>query len=353
MGLLATMACAPILANPPPNLPAFGIMGGSWLMLTMLALLISLFLMVLVYFAGNLLRNQQLIAWTKFELFQIFASALIVMIFTFWLAGICSFDMGFLSVRYQVAGSGGLHGLNMFEVADAYFANLEKLSYLLFGYMMVFGSWISFITNITWISQPMGVGSTETPLQSLGQINNILFMLISGFSLSFMLVQMQQKMIEYIAMSVLYYMMPFGIFFRAFEPTRQFGGTLIGLSIALLFFYPLMLALNDYVVFDPVKDSTNDLSGQLSNINTNSQAGGPTGTQVLTDLPQLAGQDAQKELISGVTGTFFFLLKPLMVYLFAAVILPVINFIVLVETTRALTKTFGEEIDVTNLTRLI
>jgi len=242
--------------------------------------------------------------------------------------------------------------MNMFEVVDDYFAGLEKLAYILLSYMMVFGTWVSLLTNITWASSPMSVGSTETPLQSFGQLNNILFMLVSGFSLSFMLVQMQQKMVEYIAMAVLYYMMPFGVFFRAFEPTRQFGGTLIGLSIALLFFYPLMLSLNDYVVYEPVKSATTDLTTQLSNINSGSSAA-PTGAQVIADLPKLSNPTDRNELISGVTGTTFFLLKPLMVYLFAAVILPVINFIVLVETTRALTKTFGEEIDVSNLTRLI
>ena len=345
------MACAPILQNLPPTLPQFGILGGSWLELTLLALLVSLFLMLFVYFVGTILRNQSLLAWTKFELFQIFASALVVMIFAFWLVGICSFDMKFLSPIYAVPGS--VHGVNMFQVVDNYFATLEHLAYLLFGYMIVFGTWVSFLTNITWASSPMGVGSTETPLQSFGQLNNILFLLVSGFSLSFMLVQMQQKMLEYIAMSVLFYMFPFGIFFRSFEPTRQFGGILIGLSISLLFFYPLMLALNDYVINGPAASSISDLTGEMQNMNSGGPAGMPTGSQVLIELPTLADESTRNELMTGVVGTTMFLLKPLMLYLFAAVVLPVIDFIVLVETTRALTKTFGEEIDVTNLTRLI
>ena len=55
----------------------------------------------------------------------------------------------------------------------------------------------------------------------------------------------------------------------------------------------------------------------------------------------------------GITGGFLFLIKPLMLYVIAAVVLPVINFIVLVEITRGATSFLGDEIDVSNLTRLI
>jgi len=46
-------------------------------------------------------------------------------------------------------------------------------------------------------------------------------------------------------------------------------------------------------------------------------------------------------------------MKPIMVYFIAAVMLPVINFIVLVEIARSATGFLGDEIDVSNLTRLI
>jgi hypothetical protein len=42
-----------------------------------------------------------------------------------------------------------------------------------------------------------------------------------------------------------------------------------------------------------------------------------------------------------------------MFYIMAAVVLPIINFAVLVEITKGLTKIMGEELDVSNLTRLI
>jgi hypothetical protein len=42
-----------------------------------------------------------------------------------------------------------------------------------------------------------------------------------------------------------------------------------------------------------------------------------------------------------------------MLYFIAAVVLPVINFAVLAEVARALTHLLGEEIDISNLTRMI
>ena len=355
MGTLATLACQQI----PPTEAAlktagFGILGTSWLELTVMAMVVSLLILALIYMFGNFLRHQQLIAWTRFELFQVFATAMVVMIFIIVLFGACNFDMSILDKsvgsRYIDPLTG--HGLNMFEVTDIYFAALRQLAYLLTDYMMIFGSTVAFLANVTWISNPIGVGSTETPLQSFGQLNNILFLLVSGFVISVMLQIMQQKMLEYIAVAVLWYMFPFGVFFRAFEPTRPFGGTLIGLSIALLFFYPLMLTLNDYVIYAPAASATSDLTAVLHNANSNTpnlQNGG----NVLDQLPNLKDPTERNNLVSGLSGSMFFLLRPVSVYFFAAIILPVINFIVLVEITRALTRLLGEEIDVSNLTRLI
>jgi hypothetical protein len=46
-------------------------------------------------------------------------------------------------------------------------------------------------------------------------------------------------------------------------------------------------------------------------------------------------------------------MKPAMLYVMAAVILPVINFAILVEIARSLTSMLGEDLDVSNLTRMI
>lgn len=355
MGLLAQQACGQILGSP--SLPssetfpsALGALGQDWLLLAALALMVSALALSLVHIFGNFLRNQQLIAWTKFEVFQMFATALVVMVTAFLLFGICSFDMGFLSSRY--VGPGGAP-MNMYQVLDVYFSSLEWLGGLLFGYLLTFGSTVSFLANIVWYSNPLGVGSQEMPLQSFSQLNNITFLLVSGYVVSWLILLMQQKMLDYIAFAVLFYLFPFGIFFRAFEPTRQFGGTLLGLSLSLLFFYPMLLVFNDYIIYEPAAQSSSALGAGLARVSSTMPGGLPTGVQVIAELPTLADPTQRDSLVSGVTGTIFFLLKPLMVFFFAAVVLPVINFIVLVEITRSLTKLLGEEIDVSNLTRLI
>ena len=58
-------------------------------------------------------------------------------------------------------------------------------------------------------------------------------------------------------------------------------------------------------------------------------------------------------LVGGLATGTIFILQPAMLYFMAAVALPILDFIVLVEITRAATKFLGDELDVSNLTRLI
>ena len=164
--------------------------------------------------------------------------------------------------------------------------------------------------------------------------------------------------------AALFYLYPFGVFFRAFEPTRLFGGTLIGLSLSFFLFYPVILVFNDYIVrgptgtegflapvqqeleqaIDEAELKSNPASGQLPVTDKDS---------VETGGPALSDPATRDTLVENVSYGLLFLLRPLLLYFIAAVVLPIINFIVLVEITRGITRLFGEEVDVTNITRMI
>ncbi|MEM4554612.1 MAG: hypothetical protein QXT25_02070 [Candidatus Anstonellaceae archaeon] len=342
-------------AGSQPVVPAtFGVLGDSWLSLTFTALFASLFILVLIYIFSQFLRNQVLIAWTKFELFQIFGTAAVVIFSIIWIHGFCTFDMSFLdSSRYP-------QGMTMEKIIERYFGDVQEIGYLIFSYMLFVAKYVNLITNVTWPSNPLGVGSVDSPLQSFSQINSLMFLLMSGYVTSFLLLQFQMRMVEYLAIAGLYFLYPFGIFFRAFEPTRPFGGTLIGLTIAMFFFYPVMLVFNDYLIWHKVMETKRSVDAEIGKADQKADPNNyqlPRGNQ-LPDPTKLdptdpATESARNSLAENVTSGFLFLVQPIIVYLSAAVVLPVINFIVLVEITRGLTHFLGEEIDVTNLTRMI
>jgi hypothetical protein len=181
--------------------------------------------------------------------------------------------------------------------------------------------------------------------------------MLGGFFTSYLLLYVQLNIMEYMTVACLFYFMPFGIFLRAFEPTRKFGGTLLGLSLTFVLFYPIMIVLDDYVMFVPINNELVELrkNADVAEQHTSKEAQVEAGKRVL---------EAQEEILEGKgTGAAWIstsaangmlaVMKPAMLYVMAAVILPVINFAILVEIARSLTSMLGEDLDVSNLTRMI
>lgn len=347
--MLIKQACNEIITQTGPmgGFPAvFGLLGSDWMMLSVLALLVSLLMLSLAYIFANFLRNQPLLAWTKFEMFQIFATALILSMTYMAVVTTCSLDMGFLD-----DGSGSYLGKSMYDIIEDYFGTLKSTGALLFGYLMIVVRIIGVVSGITYLSNPIGLGMDDSPMQSLGQLNTIVFYMMSGFSTSYLLIGIQMRIVDYMGYAALYYLLPFGIFFRAFEPTRNFGGTLIGLSMTFFLFYPVILVFNDRLLRGPLQEQGVVLSAAETGMQTTIGSGNPDTSE--SPSQAFGTPTAATDLVGGISSGLIFALKPLMLYFIAAVILPALSFIVLVETARSLTRLLGEEIDVSNLTRMI
>ncbi|MFA5930287.1 MAG: hypothetical protein WC861_05375 [Candidatus Micrarchaeia archaeon] len=349
---MAAIACDPVMRDQLGGL----LLGGNWLLMSVLALVVSTLALSLLYMFASFLRNPQLTSWTKFELFQVFGTAAVMVFFGGVLYGTCTFDMSFLDSRYVKVDPG--HTTNMYTIIDNYFDKLEDLGYLIFYFILWITKWFAFLSRVTLLSSPLGIGSNENPLESLGQLNSLIFVMISGFVTSFLLLQFQMRMLDYLALAAIGYLFPMGIFFRCFEPTRSFGGTLLGIAVSLFLFYPIIMVFNDYLMYGQISAMKADQMAALSQAEANVGAGKTPSPQAVSEGiagtydPQ-NGATGYNGFTEGVTGGFLFIIKPVLLYAVAAVILPVINFIVLVEITRGTTAFLGDEIDVSNLTRLI
>ncbi|MFA6328160.1 MAG: hypothetical protein WCY41_01815 [Candidatus Micrarchaeia archaeon] len=349
---MAAMACDPVMRGQLGGM----LLGGDWLVLSVLALVVSTLALSILYMFASFLRNPQFLSWTKFELFQVFGTAAIMVFFGVAIYGACTFDMSFLDSRYQSVNPG--QTTNMYNIIDSYFSKLQDVGYVIFIMIVWVTKWFAFLNGVTMLSSPLGVGSNENPLESLGQINSLIFVMLSGFITSFLLLQLQMRMLEYLAFAIIGYLFPMGIFFRCFEPTRSFGGTLLGISISFFLFYPIIMVFNDYLMYGSISTIQYEQLAALRQADENVGEGKIlTGEKISSEMTGIypnststAGYDGFTE---GVTGGFLFLFKPIVLYAIAAVVLPVINFIVLVEITRSITAFLGDEIDVSNLTRLI
>jgi len=290
----------------------------------------------------------------KFELFQVFGTAVFMAFFATAVAGMCMFDMSFLDSQHYSPTQ------NMYSIIDGYFSKLQDLGYLVFSYIMYITKSLAYMSRVTVHSSPLGVGSSENPLESMGQVNSLVFVMLSGFVTSFLMLELQMRIIEYLAYACIGYLFPLGIFFRCFEPTRSFGGTLLGISVSLFLFYPIIMVFNDYLMFGQIKDIQDSTVLQLQDVNGKIASGqapdagnGKDGAQSLSGGSQGGGVTWYEAIWGGASLMVLTIIKPVMVYVIAAVVLPVINFIVLVEITRGATAFMGDELDVSNLTRLI
>ena len=327
------------------------VLGSDWLLLSVLALVVSTIALSLLYMLASFLRNTALLTWTKFELFQVFGTVAIMVFFGTTLLGICTFDMSWLNPQSQQNPHGYPVGINMYQIIDDYFSKMQEAGYLIFGGIMYVSKILTYMSRLTVMSSPLGVGSNENPLETMGQLNSLIFVMMSGFTTSFLLLQLQMRMLEYIALACIGFLFPFGIFLRCFEPTRSFGGTLLGLSVSLFLFYPILMVFNDYVMYAPLSALVNEQAGLVKDADGKVLANSTGQDGAGTETGGIFGSiDSFTELIADFVLIF---IKPIMVYFVGAVMLPVINFIVLVEITRGTTAFMGDELDVSNLTRLI
>ena len=360
MAAIACNATVKAFAANQSVTPTVGgtVLGSEWLLLSVLALVVSTLALSLLYMLASFLRNTALITWTKFELFQVFGTVAILVFFGTTIAGVCAFDMSWLDPHDDVLHPNGRYTpvtpgetTNMYTIIDNYFDKLQELGYLIFGYIMYISKILTYLSRLTMLSSPLGVGSNENPLETMGQLNSLIFVMLSGFITSFLMLQLQMRMLDYLALACLNYLFPFGIFLRCFEPTRSFGGTLLGLSIALFLFYPILMVFNDYIMYSQISDLAAEQERLIQ---------GADG-KVVSESTGIGGSVAETGGIFGNINSFselvadgvLLFVKPVMVYFIGAVVLPVINFIVLVEIARGATAFRGDELDVSNLTRLI
>ena len=471
--------CA-ILLPQPNGLP--NVLGGSWMTLVFIGLLASAFLMALVQMVGRAMKIPRLEAWSRHEFFQIAATAALALFITWMLWGMCAWNISFLAndlyggaagqsvvsscgplqkdasgqLVYPHDSSGNLI-VTPFCAAQSYLYKVQMRGQDVFQALIGLNGAMSYLFRLTWESRPLGIGYTLEPLAGFQQLQNIFLVAISGFMISFLSIVIQMRILDFMLLAVPFYFMPLGLLLRGFSPTREFGGALIGFSIASLLFFPLTLVLNDMIIYSSLDNVTKqvpalnaqlypdspvistfnaavDLSGYTDGDTLNDPGGswsievtkvldqgkerlwfesGTTGQQYLArweivngvqqtkvykintifnvdstnaiiqknsgpyaDTPDsngnqvLSKDDKTKSSISYFTDpqssgepvsiesrnlatVLFWPAEMVMIFSVSSILLPIIDLMIYIELARQLTRMFGHEMDLSNLTRMI
>ena len=326
----------------------------DWQLLAVAAMAGSVAILVILYLVDVFFGNEQGIAAMKLELFELFTTAFIVIVVIAILDAACIVPIGAILAPDEVAD------LNLFEAAaqilDDFSKSIVIVSTILHGVYIH----LDFITTTTLTQRPMGMGTEFQPTAGIGAVMKPAFInSLQMLAVSFIIVRAQLAILDFVTFAMLKFYLPIGIILRSFTPTRRIGGTLIGLTLGLVLVYPYLIILNGLTIYDMDPFYIDEYLGSIGGMLEaawepfNDFQGGALslagGLDILTYIKLFISS-----LFGSLLGIYLSLtLRTAAVAFMIGLFFPALNMLILVTVVRYLTKAFGEEIDVSNLSRMI
>lgn len=351
---------AVLTACSPPNVDFLG--------LSFLALLVSGFYVLFFYFWGKLTSNPNTDVWVKGEIYEIGATAFIVLLFLpLFLNVACAFKLG----EY-----------NIFETAHVYLESLKASITAVMDVLALGYAAIDMAASVSVKASPFGLGlsSVDVGAGIVALWRPIILQITNVLTLGYIFASAQTVILEYFTYGMITKILPLGILLRSFTPTRRVGGMLLGLSIGLLFLYPFVLTLNYFLVKDYLLISWDQKLNRwelvdegFKNISLEIGKGLIPFDQNASFLRNFTqGAVDVTSIIALISFIFmgvawfvvlliwiviilvwFAVVSGAYLGIVAGIILPAINTVILIQGIRYFTYLFGEELDITTLTRMV
>jgi len=361
----------------PTDIIVGGMAGGlwGWAALAGLALATSAVILACIYLLGVLFRNAGLSANAKAELYEVIVTAIMIVFIYMGLGAMSNLAIGSFLPTEMIPGMDPDTGLavspnaNVYDVTAKYYRQVDKdmAGWLEMNYIL--NMYVDQIASITPYARPLGVGLVASPMAGIASpLKQLFYNMAVALSLAFIINYAQLVVYIFSIKAFLNYYLPMGILLRAFTPTRRIGGTLIGVGLTFLFVFPAMSTISYCIFYNP---STGPLISFRTMMVT--YLADPNFQDSFTSFMG-HGDDKDiglglMDLISGSLGgiggilekvvgstLLTLILFPASVVAWAFVIgfiLPAFNIMVLTQAAKVLSKSFGDEVDISSLTRLI
>lgn len=347
--------------------PSMGGAWSSWYAISGIALVASAMLLAFLYIWGVVFRNQALSEFVKLEIFELLSTSIIVLCIFFFAALFSTMTVGsFLPDALMPKDLSP--NTNIYTASQEYFKQVEKdmAGWLELNYIL--NVVMDAMASITPYSRPLGVGLVASPLAGFASpIKQLLYNMSVALSVSYIMNWAQLRVYEFALVAFLKYYLPIGIFLRSFTPTRRLGGSLIAISLAFMFVFPLIQLITYGMFYNKSMGPMITLrsyfsnylgvgaSGQFSTAIADFFSKNLTGSfwdLLLGPLAVISG------LFKGVVLGFFLVAMtiPLAIVGIAfaiGFIAPAFNVMMLVQATKFMSKILGEEVDISQLTRMI
>jgi hypothetical protein len=335
----------------------------GWQGVMAIALTVSAVFLAAFYILSVLMRNDSLKGFVKIELSELAITAVLVMILVGAIGAVSDLQFGSLISSQNVIGV--TSSASIYNVTQTYFENVggDMSSWLEMDYVL--GVVVDSFASVQSQPRPMGVGIVAPPFAGLASpIKQLLYSMSNALAIAYVINYAQLYVFLFVLQGALRYYIPLGIILRSLTPTRRIGGALIGLGVSFLFVFPALYSVNCLMFYNgsgPMETfrsftaSRFDMSGGLGSlIKGFYDSHGSMGAvdMVVTTI------GAMGQIFATIVGEIFTfaMVLPVSVIGRAFVIgflMPVFDILLMVQVTSALSKSMGEEVDISTLTRMV
>lgn len=317
-----TLTVAPACSSGAVS-PQFETYWLNWQGLSFLAASTVFLIAAFVYALGHVLVHRKVIMWAREQMEE----ALLAMAITVFIIGfvsfLCTFDMQSLGIQSNCAPNCNLVNVG-FGYLNDFFTEIMEGFFVVAGLNAVMTSQAS----MTIGKATHGVGVTVAPLAVFNEISASLTMAMVTLMTSAIFVITQMVLLK-MTESIFVILFPIGVLLRSFGATRGFGGGLIAIAIGFFVFYPLLVVLFYGATLGDIQTTYGELSGAF-------KEGGLS--------------PATSDWFNPIGIPFVGFVGKVIV---GAILMPLVMFMILVSFVKGLSYILGEEVDVSNLTRLI
>jgi len=333
------------------------------------ALATSAVILAALYVWGAMFRSQQINNYVKLELYELIVSALLVVLIAMGVGAMGSLTLGgFLPTGMLPDDVNS--GTTMYQATYQYY---ERVGNDMAGWLNV-NYWLSMyidqIASVTPYARPLGVGLVASPMAGLASpLKQLLYNMSVALSVAFVINSAQKFVYLFALQAFLKYYLPIGIFFRCFTPTRKLGGALIGVALSFLFVFPALSTISYSMFYNrdagPLVTFGNMLGHYFGDTTTGfwerfGNFFGNNFTDVGVSVSDLVGAafggigQLLQTLVGGIFLTIMMFPISVVSYAFAiGFVVPAFNILVFTQVAKTLSKSFGEEVDIGSLTRLV
>jgi len=214
-----------------------------WQTLSVVGLLISILAVALIYMIGTAMEDENLKMLARDELFQIFATAIILAIAVSVIYSLNSNTI-LSALSTAVGGTSGVLQTDANTVTEKNLAILKGFSGNLTGLISNVGEQASKSGYCSYL----GIGYSVALCGGYNAARGALSNALTSVSLAIADMQAQLVILELANNYMVFYLLPLGIFLRSFRPTRGAGGVLIALTLGFFIVFPFAMLLGEKMV---------------------------------------------------------------------------------------------------------